>query len=169
MQNIEYKAELRNIGLARSICIALGGEAMGVLEQTDSYFHIAQGRLKKRETLGEETQYLFYERPNRAAPRACNYTIYTEQEALTRFGALPLPVWVVVRKRRELFLLDHTRVHLDDVPGLGTFLEFESPVTPARPAAVGHSTVARLKAAFGPALGEAVSVSYCDLVKTAGE
>ena len=43
----------------------------------------------------------------------------------------------VVDKRREIFLADNVRIHLDDVAGLGTFLEFEAVLdgaTTTRPA-----------------------------------
>jgi adenylate cyclase, class 2 len=32
----------------------------------------------------------------------------------------------VVDKRREVFLIDNVRIHLDEVTGLGHFLEFEA-------------------------------------------
>lgn len=164
MRNVEYKAELRDPDLARAICTSLGAVHEARLRQTDTYFRIADGRLKRRDTQGEPTEYIFYSRTNRADPRVSHYVVYTEAEARERFGATPLPVWVVVRKQRELYMLDHVRIHLDDVEKLGRFLEFEAVVSPNHDLALCHEVVAFLRQQFGPALGEAISVSYSDLL-----
>jgi len=41
-----------------------------------------------------------------------------------------LRVYGVVRKKRQLYQADHTRIHLDDVEGLGLFLELEVVLQP---------------------------------------
>ena len=61
-------------------------------------------------------------------------------------------------------MLGSTRIHLDQVDGLGTFLEFESLVSRENNLANAHETIANLRQQFGPALGEAISVSYSDLL-----
>src|SRR5262245_27986622 len=132
MQNVEYKAELRDIGLARTICRAVGARRMATLDQTDTYFRVPDARLKKRETVGLETQYVFYQRRSGAGPKVSKYVLYTEPEALERFGTTPLPVWVIVKKKRELYALENVRIHLDTVERLGTFLEFEAVVSRRR-------------------------------------
>ncbi len=37
-----------------------------------------------------------------------------------------LGVWRVVRKRREIFLFENVRIHLDEVESLGPFMELEA-------------------------------------------
>lgn len=164
MRNIEYKAELRDPTLARSICRSLKAVHEGVLRQTDTYFKVADGRLKRRDTVGEPTEYIFYSRTNRVDPKLSHYVVYTEAEARERFGASPLPVWVVVRKTRDLYVLDNVRIHLDDVDKLGKFLELEAIVSPQNDPAACREAVDFLRQALSPALGEAISVSYSDLL-----
>lgn len=164
MRNVEYKAELRDIGLARSVCRSLSAVHEGTLLQTDTYYKIADGRLKKRETVGEPTEFIFYSRANRVDPKLSHYVVYSEAEARERFGATPLPVWVVVKKKRDLYMLDHVRIHLDEVEGLGAFLELEAIVSEKNDAGVCREVVDFLRQAFGPVLGEAISVSYSDLL-----
>ncbi len=167
MQNIEFKAELRDMDLARSICRSLGALSVEMLRQTDTYFRIADGRLKKRQCEGYPPEYVFYHRPNRSGPKISRFTIYSEADARVRFGAAPLPVWIVVKKTRELFTLDGVRIHLDTVEGLGAFIEFEALVCPERSMAQCHEAIERLRGAFAPTLGEPISASYSDLL--AGE
>lgn len=167
MKNVEYKAELRDIALARSICAALGARFVQTMEQTDTYFRTAAGRLKRRETVGEETEWIRYERPDVAAARVSAFTIYTHDEALERFGAAELPVWVVVKKRRELWLWENVRIHLDEVDGLGRFIELEALVRPGITEEECGRRVAELRQKLGPAMGEGVAVGYSDLI--AGE
>ena len=52
MHNIEFKAELRDLIAARQQCKQLGASRMGILYQTDTYFRLAGGRLKRREAPG---------------------------------------------------------------------------------------------------------------------
>src|SRR5205823_183231 len=109
--------------LARSLCAAVGARFVQAMEQRDTYYRMAAGRLKQRETVGEETEWILYERPDAVAARVSEFTIYTHEEALERFGGLAMPVWVVVKKKRELWLWENVRIHLDEVEGLGRFIE----------------------------------------------
>lgn len=164
MQNLEFKAECRDIDLARSICRAYGATRIGLLEQTDTYFRVPAGRLKKRETPGEPTEYISYERPDAVHPRVSSFTLYGEAEALQRFGTNPLPVLAVVKKRRELWLVGNVRIHLDEVESLGRFIEFEALVTSGQNLEKCSDAITQLREAFAPVLGEPVPVSYCDLI-----
>jgi adenylate cyclase class IV len=164
MHNVEFKAELRDMAVARAACQSIGAAFIAVLEQTDTYFRVPSGRLKRRECVGEPTEWIFYDRKDEARPRLSSFTIYTDAQARERFGVAPLPEVVVVRKRRELHLLNNVRIHLDQVEGLGQFIEFEALVSPGFPVAGCHAAVDRLRAAFGPAMGEPLSVSYADLL-----
>jgi adenylate cyclase, class 2 len=164
MHNVEYKAELRDPAMARATCRAVGASFIAVLRQTDTYFRVPAGRLKRRECEGEPTEWIFYDRANEAKPRLSSFTIYSDAQARERFGVNPLPELVVVRKVRELHLLDNVRIHLDHVEHLGDFLELEAMVSPGFPVPRCHAAVDRLRATFGPLLGEPLSASYADLV-----
>ncbi len=167
MRNVEYKAELRDLPLAMSACLALGARYVGLLEQTDTYYRIADARLKKRETVGEATEWIFYERPDASAPKISRFMIYSETEAMERFGVNPPPVWVVVRKARELLLLGNVRIHLDVVRDLGNFLELEAMMTKGCGEDACRCAIARIRAALGPVLGEPISSSYSDMLAEA--
>jgi len=164
MQNVEFKAELRDLDLARSICRSLGATHIGDLDQTDTYYRVTAGRLKKRECTGEPTEVIFYERRNRTSPKLSHFTIYTEAHARERFGAGPLPVWLRVVKRRELWMLGNVRIHLDSVEDLGTFLEFEALVSRSQTVGKCHETLREMQGHFRPVLGEPIACGYADLL-----
>jgi adenylate cyclase class IV len=164
-RNIEFKAELRDAGLARGICAALGATRVGEFAQVDTYFRVPTGRLKRRETAGEAVEYIRYEREDSAAPRASDFAVMGEEEFVEWYGRAPLPVRVVVRKRREVFLFRNVRIHLDEVEGLGRFLEFEAVVGGGHEEPECRAMIGRLREAFAPALGEPVAVGYADLLE----
>ena len=70
-----------------------------------------------------------------------------------------------MRKRRELYLHDGVRIHLDQVEQLGTFLEFEAVLGPGRGPDWGRSALAYLSAAFAITSQDIVPVSYLDLAR----
>jgi predicted adenylyl cyclase CyaB len=77
------------------------------------------------------------------------------------------PPTVVVSKRRHLFLWEGVRIHLDEVEGLGTFIEFEAVVesgSGAEAIAEAHEKVARLRSHLAIEDSALVPVSYADLL-----
>lgn len=176
MQNVEYKAELRDLSLARTIAASIGALRVDTLRQTDTYFRIPDGKLKKRETLGQPTEWIFYSRPGQSRAKLSTFTIYPEHMARERFGSTDLPVWLIVKKSRDLWTWNGVRIHLDSVEGLGHqrdeqgrptpghFIEFEALVCPERAQAKAHEQVEFLRASFAPAMGEAIAAGYADLL-----
>lgn len=165
MHNVEFKAELRDLPMALAVCRAIKASHIGTLDQTDTYFKVTSGRLKKRETAGEPIEYVYYERANRTHPKLSHFTIYDETQATERFGTQPLPIWLIVRKTRDLWMHGSVRIHLDEVVGLGRFIEFEALVSKDNHVARCHETIAELRKAFGPALGEPIDCGYSDLLE----
>lgn len=172
MQNIELKAELKDLELARLIVRRVGARRIGLLHQMDTYFNVPDCRLKKREAVmnghPEPVEFIRYERADRSSARQSTFTIYNEQEAAQRFGTQGLPIRTIVEKTRELWMIDSLRIHLDDVRHLGRFFEIEALVTPRQNIARCHARIAHLRRHFGPALGELISTSYCDLMESDG-
>jgi len=165
MQNIEFKAELRDVEAARRQCANLGAKPIAMLEQSDTYFKLATGRLKRRETAGRPTEWIVYDRRDVVHPRLSSFTILTEKQARVRWGSMSLKPWVTVVKHRELWMLNYVRIHLDNVDRLGWFIEFEAKVTKRHDARQCRMAVDHLREAFGPVLGEAIAASYCDLTE----
>ncbi|GMV24382.1 MAG: hypothetical protein AMXMBFR58_04130 [Phycisphaerae bacterium] len=169
MHNVEFKSELRDVQLARTLARAHGAAFIDAVDQLDTYYRVPTGRLKKRETTGEPVEYIFYDRADRSKPKLSHFTIYTEAQAQARFGSAPLPVWLTVKKVREIYLLGNVRIHIDTVDKLGTFLEFEALVGTNHPIAACHRCIRDLREIFAPVLGEPISCGYSDLVEQAME
>lgn len=164
MLNLEFKAELRDLALARTICRAIRATHIATLRQTDTYYRVPNGRLKKRECDGEPVEFISYDRANRAQPKLSLFNVYSERQAKERYGEQDLPIWLIVRKTRELYMLDNVRIHLDHVDGLGNFIEFEAIVSRTQNVAKCHRDLAMLRERLGPAIGEPIAMSYSDML-----
>ena len=175
MKNIEYKAELRDIELARATCNLLRARQAAVLLQTDEYVAVPEGRLKKRterdaipgpaaEALGaSRVEWIWYDRPDRAVARTSRWTRLDEEQVAIRWPLLARTVAKVIVKRRELWMIENVRIHLDAVAGLGNYFELEGVVGIGDDPAETRLKVETLIEKFRPALGEPVSGSYADL------
>lgn len=128
MPNIEIKAIYPDLEKAREVCRRLGATFVGVDRQIDTYFKVPNGRLKLRESSLSGAYLIPYLRPNQEGPKKSDYARLEVADAeLTKnlFSQI-LGVDLVVKKNREIFLIDNVRVHLDDVDGVGCFFEFEA-------------------------------------------
>lgn len=164
MQNVEFKCELLDAALARLILTRMGARQAGAQTQVDTFYRVTDGRLLRRETPGEAPEYLFYHRLNRVTPRLSHFTVYNEQEMRTRFGATPLPVWVVVRKTRIIWVHGEVTIHIDHVDGLGDFVEFVVLVRRDRHAGICHRAINEARQTLAPALGGLIATSYADML-----
>lgn len=164
-RNIELKARIADLSVARATAERLATQYVGVELQVDTYFVSAVGRLKLREIDDRVAQLVAYERPNHPDAKGSDYYLVSvaEPAALKQALTAALGLRGVVRKRREIFLVDNVRIHLDEVDGLGTFLEFEAVLGPNIDDRRGQEQVAELREAFGIRSGDLLEGSYADM------
>lgn len=165
-RNIELKARLDSLVLARQVAERLATDALGVEVQTDTYFAGAQGRLKLRQREGRPDQLVWYARPDALDAKASDYQLVevAESAALKEALAAAYGILIVVEKRREIFLHHNVRIHLDQVAGLGDFLEFEAVLGAGHDDADGRAALARLSQEFSIEPRRLVADSYSDLL-----
>jgi adenylate cyclase class IV len=84
---------------------------------------------------------IFYDRPDGPGPRHSDYLIARTEEPGTLLEILTRTVGTsgVVRKRRSLYLVGQTRIHIDQVDGLGEYLELEVILAPGQSDAEGEN------------------------------
>jgi len=99
----------------------------GTDHQTDTYFNAGQGRLKLREG-NIENNLIAYARENRQGPKNSNFCLVKVEDAKGLKEALirSLGIKVIVEKKREIYFIDNVKFHIDEVPGLGWFVEIEA-------------------------------------------
>jgi len=168
-RNIELKARCPDLAAAREAAKGLGATFEGILNQRDTYYVTNSGRLKLREIDGRGAELIAYARDDSAAVRASDYQVIPTPNPQTLGAALAstLGVRVVVAKRRELWMWQRVRIHLDDVAGLGTFVEFEAVMEEGEPDEAGHDKILTLRSAMAIPDADLIGVSYSDLLLAA--
>lgn len=126
-RNIEFKVRVDDLAPVRDRLLELAPVFAGLDRQRDTYFRVSTGRLKLREGT-VETALIHYTRPDVAGVKGADVRLYAPEDApaLRDVLAAALGVDVVVEKDREIYFVGHVKVHLDAVPGLGTFVEVEA-------------------------------------------
>ena len=174
MRNLELKA--RDPDPARSLerALALGAEDMGEILQRDTYFAGARGRLKLREQDAEGSplwdELIEYSRVDSTDPRPSTYLRVPVADAPTLREALEAAygTLVTVVKKRRVLLWQGVRIHLDDIEGLGSYLEFEALAEPGSDLSAERDKVERLRDELGIEDANLVATSYSDLVLGGG-
>ncbi len=126
--NVEIKARTTRKDKLRQLLLEWGADFRGLDHQVDTYFRVQDGRLKLREG-NIEHSLIFYKRPDQEGPKQSDVFLYHPAQrdaALSQVLGAALGVWKVVDKRREIFFLDNVKFHLDEVEGLGSFVEIEA-------------------------------------------
>jgi adenylate cyclase class IV len=125
--NIEIKASVPDLASTRAKAGSLASGPAEIIDQTDTFFVVSQGRLKVRTFADGSGELIAYERADDQGPKQSTYTRVECRDATALSAALArvLPVRGIVVKRREVFLSGRTRIHLDVVENLGSFVELE--------------------------------------------
>ena len=140
-----------------------------MIVQRDTYLRVARGRLKLREEQPGEPHLIAYRRPDQAQVRVSSYRVAPVLDADATRAALEdtLGVDVVVAKRRRLLLWETVRIHLDEVEGLGSFMELEAVAEAGSDLAREHAQVARLREQLGIGDDLLRDGSYADALRAA--
>jgi predicted adenylyl cyclase CyaB len=125
--NIEIKARARNFDAALRSAERLSDTAAVLLIQEDTFFNVSRGRLKLRSFSDHSGELIYYMREDSKDAKRSDYSITKTLDPAGLKGVLSLAYGIrgVVRKRRLLYMSGQTRIHLDDVEGLGHFIELE--------------------------------------------
>ena len=75
MLNIELKARCEDLGRFRERLMSLGAESQDPERQIDTYFRVAHGRLKLRESLQSGPELIYYIRGDVAGARESHYQL----------------------------------------------------------------------------------------------
>ncbi len=166
--NIEIKARARDFSGIRSRAQALSDTPVQVIPQEDTFFTVGQGRLKLRVRNANPAQLIYYERVDQGGPKRSDYHIFetSDPDGLKQTLGRALGIRGVVRKTRYLYLVGQTRVHLDDVEGLGQFMELEVVLRPGQPDADGQAIAHDLMAKLGVEASDLLEGAYMDLLES---
>ncbi len=125
--NVEIKAKCFHLKKVEAFLVSNNARFVGADYQKDTYFNVPSGRLKLRQ--GHiENNLIFYRRNNQPGPKQSDFQLVKFEDgiALEQLLAEALGVKVVVKKKRSIYYLDNVKIHLDELEGLGTFVEIEA-------------------------------------------
>ncbi len=172
--NVESKTRATDLDAVARVVARLGARYEGRLDQVDSYFQVPQGRLKLREIshldpagrVSTSCELIRYDRPDEEGARVSRYerTDIDDPTVCRKRLVAEHGLRGCVRKRRDLWVLDSTRVHLDRVQDLGDFVELET-VCADDPGPEDRLEHDRLAAALGLDPQATVEGSYIDLLE----
>jgi len=167
MRNVEIKARVRDAESFSARLKALKPEKPRVLVQEDVFFPVSRGRLKLRVLGPRSGELIYYDRPDAPGPKASEYEIVrtSDPARLRAVLAAAFGVRGIVRKVRLLAMVGQTRVHLDEVRGLGTFAELEVVLRPNQSVAAGTAVARALMKKLGIKPSDLVSGAYLDLLE----
>lgn len=125
--NVEMKARVLDTNRIRVLILQKGGKFQGTDHQIDTYFKTNSGRLKLREG-NIENNLIYYEREDKAGIKESKVILSkpTTDKAIKQILEKVLGVFVVVDKTKEIFWIDNVKFHIDNVVGLGSFIEIEA-------------------------------------------
>lgn len=127
LRNVEIKARIANLQTLLAKTAALADSGPEELCQDDTFFFCSNGRLKLRRLAPDSGELIFYQRSDALGPKASFYSIAASGDPGSLCEILTAAYGQAgrVQKQRTLFRAGRTRLHIDRVVGLGTFLEIE--------------------------------------------
>lgn len=129
MKNLELKVALEDFDTIFKSLASLGVKESDIKYQIDTYFLVGKKRLKLR-CMDGESNLIFYSRPDIQGSRISRYYVFAltnrQKAVIEKFFSTFFTAKAIVIKKRILYKYKHTRIHLDEVKSLGSFLELET-------------------------------------------
>ena len=176
-KNLEFKGQFQSLDGLYPKLSDLNAIHHETVHQIDTYFHVThvkdslrsdvcEPRLKLREANGwYEGWLIYYERPNHDGSRYSDYQLceIADPGSLKNLLTVALGVKTIVKKQREIWMFNHTRIHLDTVTDLGHFVELET-VFRGQTEAEAIDEHQHVKTVLHLDAVDPIAVSYSDLV-----
>jgi predicted adenylyl cyclase CyaB len=145
----------------------LSDQPLVIIPQEDTFFNTEKGRLKLRVQAPDTGTLIYYERPNRDGPKRSDYYLAETQDpdSLKKVLSLTLGIRGVVKKTRYLYMAGQTRIHLDEVEGLGYYMELEVVMREDQNEAEGQSIAEDLMRRLGVREDALIEGAYMDLIE----
>lgn len=165
-RNIEIKARIDSVDALASKVAAIANDGPSEIVQDDTFFQCEAGRLKLRTFSESYGELIFYRRSNQAGPKESFYVRSQTAEPASLRETLSLAYGETgrVRKHRTLYLVGRTRVHLDQVEGLGHFLELEVVLSDGESSQAGVEIAHHLMRQLGVESAQLIEEAYVDLL-----
>ena len=166
-RTVEIKARVSDPNTMRRRVEAIADGPAVLLEQEDTFFGCPEGRLKLRRFGDGAAELISYRREDTRGPRESDFlkAPVVDSDAVAAVLCAALGVLGRVRKRRTLYLVGPTRIHLDEVEGLGSFLELEVVLREDQSTSDGERIARELMATLGIADEDLVDMAYVDLIQ----
>lgn len=124
--NLEIKIKVISHDRFRKALKTIGAEYKGILNQKDIYYRVKNSLLKLR-IQDNNIELIKYNRDESGKTRWSSYEIINlSGKSPEAYFRSIFNIDTVVTKKRELWLYNNTRIHLDTVRNLGKFLELEA-------------------------------------------
>ncbi|AMP13000.1 class IV adenylate cyclase [Collimonas pratensis] len=165
-RNIEIKARVDSIEVLAASAAAIGSDGPYHIAQDDTFFSCASGRLKLRTFADGNGELIYYSRADQQGPKVSFYVISPAPAPDTLRECLTLAYGQAgrVQKQRTLFLAGRTRIHLDQVAGLGNFMELEVVLEEHETPDAGMQEAHALMARLGIQPSQLIEGAYVDLL-----
>ena len=167
-RNIEIKARVADLAALETTVADLADSGPTPITQDDTFFDCGPGRLKLRDFLTEPAsgELIFYQRSDQSGPKASFYRrIATDEPSgLRDVLAAAYGIRGRVEKNRTLYMVGRTRVHLDRVARLGTFMELEVVLADDEAPSTGQAEARALMGRLGIEENALCQGSYIDML-----
>jgi len=150
----------------RIAALGVATEPAVELRQHDIFYRVESGRLKLRQFPEGPAELIRYQRADTAGPKTSNYDIFRTDDGQALHGILTAALGIrgEVTKVRTLVMVGRTRIHLDEVEGLGSFLELEVVLAEGEHEAAGQAEADVLMEKLGIGPDDLVTGAYIDLL-----
>jgi adenylate cyclase len=165
MKNLEAKFRLLNHPEAEARAAALGYVRRAILNQRDTFFRVANGKLKLREE-NAGAVLIFYRRRESGPLMLSDYEIVPVADPARMLRVLDdaLGTIAIVEKVRTLMTRDNVRLHLDRVARLGEFGEIEAVIADGDDPEHSRAAVDEILAALAVTPAGLIDVSYFEML-----
>ena len=128
MLNFELKTRISNYEKIIEKMKNIGAVYKETMNQIDYYLQIGVNKEKIREINNQIISLISYKRSEKRGRKDSNYIIKTLSSEQKESFLEKKPPLCTVSKIRQLWMYKNTRIHIDNVIGLGNFMELETVV-----------------------------------------